>query len=357
MNDCPFVSIIMPVRNEAKWIDACLQGILAQDYPADRLEILIADGMSTDGTRDLLARRAEQDARIRLIDDPEQRAATGLNAAIRAARGEIIVRMDAHTNYALDYVRECVRVLNATKADNVGGPARTQADTYFERAIAAAYHSWFSVGGARFHDVDFEGYVDTVTYGCWPRQTLERIGLFDPELVRNQDDEHNLRLRRMGGKIWQSPGIRSWYRPRGSLLALFRQYMQYGYWKVRVIQKHRLPASFRHVVPGLFLLAIVVLACLTPFSKLAAWSLACLGGLYFLSLAVASLVTSLRAGIGLLPVLPAVFACYHFGYGYGFLRGTWDFLIWRKDPSARFTSLTRPQSRANCEQEELVGWQ
>jgi len=356
MNDLPFVSVIMPVRNEAKWINGCLDGILAQDYPADRLEVLIADGMSTDGTRDLLTARAKQDSRIRLIDDPVQVASTGLNAAIHAARGEIIIRMDAHTDYAWDYVRQCVTMLNATQADNVGGPARTRADTYLERAIAAAYHSLFSVGGARFHDVDFEGYVDTVTYGCWRRTTLERIGPFDTELVRNQDDEHNLRLRRAGGKIWQSRSIRSWYRPRGSLVALFRQYMQYGYWKVRVIQKHRLPASFRHVVPGIFLVTILLLACVAPFSVLAAWVLACLGGLYLLALLVASVVTGFRAGIELLPVLPAVFACYHFGYGYGFLRGIWDFMIWRKAPKAQFTSLTR-SGRTSKREQELVGWQ
>jgi succinoglycan biosynthesis protein ExoA len=200
-----------------------------------------------------------------VIDNPGRIVSTGLNSAIKAARGEIVVRMDAHTEYAPDYVQQCVAVLQETGADNVGGPARTRAETYLEKAVAAAYHSRFAVGGARFHDVNYEGWVDTVTYGCWRREAFDRFGYFDEELVRNQDDEHNLRIIRDGGKIWQSPKIRSWYRPRGSLSALFKQYMQYGYWKVRVIQKHKLPASWRHLVPGAFVLALLVLILLSAF--------------------------------------------------------------------------------------------
>src|SRR4029453_11974231 len=132
--------------------------------------------------------------------------------------------------------------LRETDADNVGGPAHTKGIGYLQSAICAAYHSPFAVGGARFHQVDYEGDVDTVTYGCWPRKVFDQIGFFDEEFIRNQDDEFNLRLTRMGGKLWQSPRIKSWYRPRNSLRSLFRQYMQYGYWKVRVIQKHKIPA-------------------------------------------------------------------------------------------------------------------
>lgn len=207
-------------------------------------------------------------SRLRLISNPGRITPTGLNAAIRGAQGDIIIRMDAHTEYAADYVRQCVEVLETTGADNVGGPAQTKAETYMEKVVAAAYHSPFSVGGARFHNVNYEGWVDTVTYGCWRRETFERFGYFDEELVRNQDDEHNLRILRGGGKIYQSPKIQSWYRPRGSLTALFKQYMQYGYWKVRVIQKHKLPASWRHLVPGAFVLSLGLLFLLAAFSFL-----------------------------------------------------------------------------------------
>ena len=323
------------------------------------MELLIADGMSDDGTREMLRKAECQDPRVRLIDNPGRIASTGLNAAIQAANGSIIVRMDAHSEYAPDYVRRCVETLQKTGADNVGGPARTKPETCLERAVAAAYHSPFSVGGARFHDVNYEGFVDTVTYGCWLKESFDRFGPFDEELVRNQDDEHNLRFIRGGGTIWQSPEIRSWYRPRGSLASLFKQYMQYGYWKVRVIQKHKLPASIRHLVPGVFLLTLLVLALACLLSLLWRWvggarsvaggmvlstaapALAFLISLYGLCLLAVSLLTASRTGWSLFPLLPLVFPCYHFGYGYGFLRGVLDFVVLRNRHRTSFRSLSR----------------
>src|SRR3990172_3535326 len=268
----PAVSIIVPCRNERDQIEACLRSILGQDPPPGGFEIIVADGMSDDGSRDILRRLADEEPRLHIVDNPGRIVSAGLNAAVQAAQGKIIVRMDAHTEYSTDYVRECVAILKETGADNVGGAARTKATSYVQSAICAAYHSPFSVGGARFHNVEYEGYLDTVTYGCWPRRVFDRIGLFDEELVRNQDDEFNLRLTRAGGKIWQSPRIKSWYSPRGSLRALFQQYMQYGYWKVRVIQKHRLPASMRHVVPGGFLLSLAALGLLSLLWPTTAWA-------------------------------------------------------------------------------------
>ena len=253
------------------YIQACLGSILAQDLSPEEFEIIVADGMSDDGTRDILKQLAEKAPRLRVIDNPGRIVSTGLNAALRAARGAIIARMDAHTEYASDYLRQCLVVLRETNADNVGGPARTKSMGYVQSAICAAYHSAFAVGGARFHQVEYEGYVDTVPFGCWPREVVDQIGFFDEELIRNQDDEFNLRLTRMGGKIWQSPQIKSWYKPRESLKALFRQYLQYGYWKVRVIQKHKLPASVRHLVPGGFVLSFLVLLLVSPVWPPALW--------------------------------------------------------------------------------------
>ena len=337
----PTVSIIIPCRNEKGHIEACLRSILAQESPSEGFEVIIADGMSEDGTRDILKRLADEDSRIRVIDNPGRIVSTGLNTAIRAARGQIIARMDAHTEYAPDYICQCLAVLQETGADNVGGPARTESKGYMQSAICAAYHSPFAVGGARFHNIEYEGYVDTVTYGCWPREVFDRVGFFDEELGRNQDDEFNLRLMRAGGKIWQSPRIRSWYRPRASLGALFRQYMQYGYWKVRVIQKHRLPASPRHLVPGIFVLLLIVLSLLSLRWPLAGSCWLALVGLYFLCSIAASVQASTRHGWQLFPVLPLVFACYHFAYGYGFLRGILDFVLLQRPPDPTCTELTR----------------
>jgi len=405
VNHVPAVSVVLPCRNEAAHIEDCLRSILGQEEPKAGFEVIIADGMSDDGTREVLARlehegrRQKEEGRrkptptLRVIENPGRIVSTGLNAAIRAARGGIIVRMDAHTEYAQDYVLRCVEVLEGTKADNVGGPWVAKGDGYMSRAVAAAFQSPFAVGGARGHDPNHEGGVDTVYLGCWRKETFERFGYFDEELVRNQDDEHNLRIIRGGGRIWQSPEIRSWYHPRGSLRALFKQYMQYGYWKVRVIQKHKLPASIRHLVPGAFVLVMMVLFLLSvvsfllsafapnsqlsplsipisifsfplsifsfPFSAfrfpvsgfsfpVSAFSFSFPAALasYGLAVLVASVLTARKTEWKLLPVLPLVFPCYHIGYGIGFLRGIWDFVILGRGASPSFTNLTRESPEA-----------
>jgi succinoglycan biosynthesis protein ExoA len=335
------VSIIVPCRNERDSIEDCMHLVAGQESVAGGFELLVVDGLSDDGTREILERLRDRYSFLRLIDNPARIVSTGLNAAIRAARGDVIIRMDAHTEYAPDYVRRCLEVLEETGADNVGGPARTKAVGYIGSAICAAYHSPFGVGGARFHKVEYEGYVDTVTYGCWHREVFDEIGLFDEELVRNQDDEFNLRLVRTGGKIWQSPRIKSWYRPRSSLVALFKQYLQYGYWKVKVIQKHKMPASVRHLIPGGFVAALLSLPLAAAKWSLA-WSLWLgLMGTYSAALLIASILATFRHDWKLLPVLPVVFACYHVSYGLGFLWGIFDFVILRRKPRPALSLLTR----------------
>jgi succinoglycan biosynthesis protein ExoA len=331
----PRVSIVLPCRNEAGYIEECITSILAQDLPEGGFEIVVADGMSTDGTREYLDRMAQSHPEVRVLSNQGRIVSTGLNAAIKAARGDIIVRMDAHTIYASDYVRESLAVMTQTGADNVGGPMQTRADTFMEQAIRAVFHCHWAVGGARSHRARYEGFVDTVIYGCWKKETFDRIGLFDEDLVRNQDDEHNLRLTRSGGKIFQSPRIRSWYRVRGSLTTLFRQYMQYGYWKVLVIRKHTTPASLRHLVPGAFVASLcltVILGLLWRPGFLATASLILFYGSAAVALAV---ITAARSRWALLPILPVVIGCFHLGYGYGFLRGLFDFVIFNNAPQTQ----------------------
>lgn len=338
----PNISIILPCRNERSSIAQCVESILAQEAPQGGFEIIVADGCSDDGTREILERLTEENERLRVIDNPGRIVSTGLNAAIRASRGTIIVRMDAHSEYAVDYLKQCVAVLHESAADNVGGPWVAKGKGFIGQAIAAAFQSPFAVGGARGHDPGYEGVVDTVYLGSWPREVFDRIGFFDEELVRNQDDEFNLRLTRNGGKIWQSPRIKSWYHPRESLRALLRQYLQYGYWKVRVIQKHKLPASMRHLVPGLFVLLFGTLPILAFWWPLMGWAWLGVVGTYLLAIVGASWMSAAQEGWRFLPVLPFVFACYHFGYGYGFLRGVWDFVICRRGPQQTYIELTRP---------------
>ncbi|MDH3600418.1 MAG: glycosyltransferase family 2 protein [Candidatus Tectomicrobia bacterium] len=344
-NTSPVISVMVPCRNEKGHIEPCIRSILAQESPPGGFEIIVADGWSDDGTLDILERLAAETPRLQIVNNPSRIVSTGLNAALRVARGKIIIRMDAHTEYAPDYIRQCVAVLTETGADNVGGPARTKATGYVPCAIRAAYHSPFAVGGAQFHNVEYEGPLDTVPYGCWPREVFDRIGTFDDELVRNQDDELNLRLIRAGGCVWQSPRIKSWYWPRRSLSSLFKQYAQYGYWKVRVIQKHRLPASIRHLVPGGFILALTLFALVSLCYPPAIRAALGMAGLYAICTLSASLRTASQYGWRLLPLLPLVFACFHFAYGYGFLWGMSDFIVRHRGPQRTYTELTRSSAK------------
>jgi len=276
-----------------------------------------------------------------MVDNPDRIVSTGLNAAIHAAQGRVIIRMDAHTTYAPDYVCRCLEVLSETGADNVGGAWVARGEGLVGEAIAAAFPSPFASGGATGHDPSYEGPVDLVYLGCWRREICDRIGLFDEELVRNQDDEFNFRLKLAGGKIWQSPRIKSWYRPRASLGALFKQYMQYGFWKVRVIQKHKIPASPRHLAPGAFVFLMLVLPLVSVYWRFALKIWLGLAGVYAACMLAASCLTAGGHGWRLFPVLPLVFACYHFGYGLGFLHGLWELVILRRRPNRIYTDLTR----------------
>lgn len=309
------VSVIVPCRNERQHIDAFLDGLLAQRTEGLFWEAWIADGMSGDGTRDRVLDYCVRDYRIHLIDNPGRSAASGLNAALGQASGEIVIRMDVHTWYADDYMAQCVGTLERTGADNVGGPWRARGNSYTQRVIAAAFQSRFCSGGARSHDSHYEGPVDSAYLGCWRRETLDRIGWFDASLGRNQDDEWNLRLIRAGGRVWQSPRIRSWYDVRASLPALARQYFDYGFWKVAVIRKHGWPASWRHLAPALFLLLNVALLAWMPSAAVIS------AGLYAAISLLFSLAAAHQSGWILLPPLPLTFAVYHFAYGIGFLWG------------------------------------
>jgi succinoglycan biosynthesis protein ExoA len=334
------VSVIVPCRNERNHILAFCDAVAQQKLPEGvELEVWIADGMSDDGTRELLTERAAVDTRLHVVDNPGRIVSTGLNSCLRHARGDVIVRMDVHTVYAPDYVAECIAALDRTGADNVGGPWKAEGVNPMQRAVAAAFQSRLVSGGARSRQLDYEGEADTVYLGCWPRSTFARFGEFDEQLVRNQDDEHNLRISLGGGRIWQSARIRSTYRPRSSLQQVFRQYMQYGYWKPFVMRKHGQAAALRQLVPGAFV--ATVLFCFV-FAILGSAYAARLG----ISLAIIyALFVSLAAvratpELSLAPRVAAVVAAYHLGYGWGTLRGWLDVLL-RGRPSPRFGVLTR----------------
>ncbi|MBV7539617.1 glycosyltransferase family 2 protein [Acidovorax sp. sic0104] len=335
----PLISVIVPCRNERQHIDAFCDSALRQVLPEGwRMEVLVADGASDDGTRERLQERCTADARLVLVDNPGRIVSTGLNACIAKARGQIIARLDVHSQFAPDYLAQCIQALERTGADNVGGPWVARGIGPTGAAVAAAFQCRWVVGGARSRDVQFEGTVDTVYLGCWPRSVFERFGQFDEALVRNQDDEHNLRLRLAGARIWQSRLIRSTYHPRGSLRHLFSQQRQYGYWRPFVMRKHGQPGALRQLVPAIFVAAACASIALLPWT---AFPFAGLALAYFSYLMGASAAAARAAGDWfLLPRLPATIAAFHVGYGLGTWRGLWD-IARSREPSADFARITR----------------
>ena len=320
----PFVTIVMPIRNEAAYIERSLGAILAQDHPSERMEVLVADGMSDDGTREIvrqLATRYSQVA-IQVFDNPGRIVATGLNATLRQARGDVVVWVSGHCEIAPDYVRRCVHYLLHDGFECVGGPIETVGETFLSQAIAKGMSSQFGVGDSAFRTVNNRTMlVDAVAFPAFTRQTIERCGPFDEELVRNQDDEYSYRLRKLGGRILLASDVRSRYYSRTSFRALWHQHFWSGLWKVRVLQKHPRQMRLRQFVPLAFVAALFGSAVLVPFTRIGILFLVGVGGSYALANLIASLWTARKGDLRYLLLLPAVFATIHFSYGLGFLLG------------------------------------
>jgi succinoglycan biosynthesis protein ExoA len=343
----PFVSVIMPVRNEADFLAEGLGAVLSQDYPQDRMEVLVADGMSTDGTREIVAALASRQSRcpVRIIDNPGRIVATGLNAAVAVCKGEIVVRIDGHCRIAPDYVSRCVDHICRDAVDGVGGSINTVATTPVGRVIAAVMSSPFGVGGSAFRTVTNRTMlVDTVPFPAYTRRAIEVAGPFDEELVRNQDDEYNYRLRKLGARILLAADVRSDYYSRTSLRSLWRQYYQYGYYKVRVMQKHVLQMQLRQFVPPAFVLFLCVGPLLAVFSvwALRLWLMTLLA--YALATLVATVTTIRRTGWHRPELLPVAFAILHLSYGTGFLVGLVTFARGRR-PAAVVAGVGRGVAR------------
>ena len=319
----------MPVRNECKFLPGCLESLLANDYPQERLEILVADGMSTDHSREILAEYSRRFPFLRVLDNLGRIVPTGLNTAIGQAQGDIIVRVDAHTVFAPDYIRQCVRLLQATAASNVGGPQRSVGRDYESEAIAVATTSRFAAGDAKFRFSEKQAWVETVYLGAWRKETLLALGGFNEEWVANQDFELNHRLRLAGGKILLSPAIKCDYFVRPSLPALARQYFRYGVWKVKTLKVYPESLRWRQLIAPVFVAAALGLLLLTPWTPLPALVLALL---YTLANLSASAICACNRGWHYLPILPLTFATIHFAWGIGFWAGLLKFGIPRLSP-------------------------
>ncbi|HHU10492.1 MAG TPA: glycosyltransferase family 2 protein, partial [Intrasporangiaceae bacterium] len=233
----PTVSVILPILNEEAHLRTAVSMVLAQDWP-HRIEVVLALGPSHDRTAEIAADLAREDPRVILVDNPSGRTPDALNAAIAAASGDVIVRVDGHSEIPDDYISVAVDVLERTGADNVGGLMDAQGKTVFERAVAVAMRSPVGVGNSRFHVGGGAGPADTVYLGVFRRSALERVGGYDPRYARAQDWEMNHRIRQSGGLVYFTPELRVTYRPRGSVEALAKQYFYYGRWRRVVARRH-----------------------------------------------------------------------------------------------------------------------
>ncbi len=328
----PFVSIIIPVRNEEKFIESTLMACLKQDYPEDRMEIIVVDGISTDKTGMILREMSENDHRIKLAKNEKKITPVSLNIGIKESKGDILVIVGGHSEINEHFIRSAVTKLNCYKdVWGVGGPIKTIGETFSSRAISLAMSSIFGVGNSAFRTLqNKECFVDTIPFPAYHRFVYEKIGLYDETLVRNQDDEFNLRIIEQGKKLLLSPTMESAYFSRLTIVGLLKQYFQYGFYKVRVIQKHPKIFRIRHFVPGIFVFCLLCSPFLffIPYGRLLSYSLYFS---YIFSNLFFSFYTCLKNKFWGLFHLSLAFLCLHLGYGSGFICGLIHFNFRRKN--------------------------
>jgi succinoglycan biosynthesis protein ExoA len=331
----PFVSVIIPCRNEENTITAVLDALAAQSFPLARMEIILADGMSTDATRERVKtyQAAHPELPVRLIDNPGRTAPAGMNAGFRDARGEIILRMDAHAFPRPDYVQRCVDLLKETGSDGVGGSVDVlpRTNTVWGRAIAAAGANPFSTGGSRFRVGGAQGEVDTIPFGAYRREVFERLGGFNEQVPVNEDYEWNYRVRKSGGKLTYSPDIRSRYFSRGTVNAMMRQYFLYGRQKAVMLSFHPQSLKLRQAIPALFLPSLAAgLVGGILWNPL--FAVPVLELLLYLACAVYFSVWDAkeRRNIEFIASLPPIFFLIHACWGAGFWNGISRALIGKR---------------------------
>ncbi|MBA3459999.1 MAG: glycosyltransferase [Deltaproteobacteria bacterium] len=325
------VTIAMPAYNEENYIEACIASVQAQDYPADLIEILVCDGRSTDKTREILARLSAADPRIKMVDNPARLQAAGLGLLVKAATGDVIVRMDVHCEYAPDYVRKCVETLGKTGADNVGGAQRAKSKTPFQRALCAALLSPLGVGGAKYRSAESEGYVDTVFLGAFRRRVFESVGLWDPKAITNEDSELNQRILESGGQIYLSKDIVVHYFPRDSFKSLATQYFRYGRGRARTLLKLGKVPTLRPFIPFL-----TVTGAAATLAIPLLWPLApAVFATYALMTGAEAVRVGKDLGLSGIATIWRIFPTLHASHAAGVAAGFWQYLRnpdWTEEP-------------------------
>lgn len=318
------MTVLVPAQNEEHFIGTCLASIVSQDYPPDRLEVIVVDGGSTDATAQIATGMAERASLpVEVIDNPRGNTSAGLNLGIGRARGDVIVYAIAHGELSADFVRMAVETLERTGADAVGGPIETRGEGTWGQAIAAALSSPFGVGGARFRYSRQETEVDTVAFAAYRREVFEKVGAFDERMAGDEDGDFHARLRATGGRIVLSPAIHAVYHARSSLGALARQYLAYGAAKARTARRHAGTLRAYHLAPaGLVAAASLAAVGPGPLRRVGRVGV----GAYLVAAGVASASRVASAGFRVAARLPVVFAVIHLSYGAGWLAGwtgTW----------------------------------
>lgn len=333
-NKFPIVSIIIPCRNEENYINGCLDSVIGQHYPKDRLDILIVDGMSTDKTREIVNQYLSKYSFISFLENRKKIVPTALNLGIKHSKGDFILILGSHGNYSENHIAKCLDYMEKYKPDNVGGLENIipGSDSLMGKAIAFALSNAFGVGNARYRIGSKKPmWVDTVACSCYRRDVFDRIGLFDEDLIRNQDDEFNLRLIKNGGKILLAPDIISSYYARDSISKLWNMYFQYGYFKPLVASKVGSILTWRQLIPSLFIISLILTLLLSFVRIYFLWLWLFIIGLYtFLNLFISLIVSITRKDLRLLFFLIISFSALHFSYGYGYLKGICDFFILKK---------------------------
>jgi cellulose synthase/poly-beta-1,6-N-acetylglucosamine synthase-like glycosyltransferase len=319
-NSPPFASIIVPMRNEERYIERCLRSIAAQDYPTQSYEVIVVDGDSGDGSRQMVEAMEGELPNLRVVDNRGRHTSRGVNIGLAYARGEVIARVDAHASVATDFLSESVAALRRTGADAVGGPIETIGEGTSGEAIALAVSSPFGVGNAVFRYSQLEQWTDTVAFPAYRRDVFDRIGPF-AEIDGGEDDDFHLRLIDAGGRILLTPRIRSTYYARRNLPELARQYFGYGQAKSVVLTRHPRRTRLRQLAPSALTLALIASSFLSLLGGLFMVPLALISGSYVAALLTASLAVGRRHGWRHVIRLPFVFACMHLSYGIGFLSG------------------------------------
>jgi len=325
------VSIIIPCRNEEKFIGKCLESLIKQDYPKDNFEILVVDGSSEDGTKGVAEKYTLQHSFIKILDNPQKFTPFALNIGIKNARGEVIVRMDSHADYEPDYISKCLKYLQEYNADNVGGIIKTltKENTSQAKAIAYALSSFFGVGTSYFRlGSEKPRWVDTVFGGCYRREVFDKVGLFDERMVRGQDIEFNRRLKRSGGKILLAPDIVAYYYPQTTIANFWRHNFTDGFWTIYPLNFGIRIFSWRHLLPLFFTSGLLVLLCLSIFSDFfrdifkIAILIYIVVGFYF-----AFKIIPQKKNLKVVSLIPVAFAARHVGYGLGSLLALINFAI------------------------------